>query len=138
MSRGKHPIYTRGTSLVQGGENWTGERKFVFFAFKANICLGNFLGANTSPLRNISPPMQMDRSCPDSEQIAPKGAASYGISLGAAGGANTSLLKGAGGAGYIYLYIYPLLVYHKTAPSVKSFCKKIREFSMLKRLFLCG
>ena len=29
---------------------------------------------------------------------------------------------------YIYLYIYPLLVYHKTGAAVKSFCKKIREF----------
>lgn len=31
-------------------------------------------------------------------------------------------------AGGIYLYIYPLLVYHKTGAAVKSFCKKIREF----------
>ena len=44
------------------------------------------------------------------------------------GGEHFGIIGAAYAVGYIYLYIYPLLVYHKIGAAVKSFCKKIREF----------
>ena len=124
MSRGKHPIYTRGTSLVQGGENWTGERKFVFFAFKANICLGpivsKFATVGGEHLFVCKVQILHFRN---SEQLFATGAPPLYRRQKELGGRTVRCSRSCETT-LIYLYIYPLLVYHILVPPVKFFNKK--------------